>query len=115
MLRTFFRRFCVLLMAFALIIGLPLYGMQCVVMMQQSAFAAIPDALPCSDCEYYGDEGKINTSICETTCAVMVATVPNVEVLNVTVSTILIANTMHHRVGFSTAPDPAPPRLPVLT
>ena len=114
MLRTFFRRFCVLLVAFALIIGLPLYGMQCV-MMQQSAFAATADALPCSDCECCGDECTINTSICATTCAGMVVSLPNVEVFNVTASTILIADTMHHHAGISTAPDPSPPRLPALT
>ena len=115
MLRSRFRHFCVLFVVFATTFGMPLYGMQSVFMMTQLAFAAAADALPCSDCECCGDEDTINTSTCAMTCADMVASLPGGEVADVTAPTVLIAEATHCHAGLSPAPDPSPPRLPVLT
>jgi len=103
------------LVFFASAIGLPLYGMQSVVMISQSAFAVTADALPCSGCECCGDEGMIDTSACAMLCAGMVAALPDVEVPDLTAPAVLFAEAVHRYAGFSLAPDPSPPRLPVLT
>jgi hypothetical protein len=113
--RSRFRRFCVLLVFFASTIGLPLYGMQSVVMMPQLAFAVTADGSPCNDCECCGDEGMIDTSACAMLCAGMVGSLPDVEVPDLTAPTVLFAEAAHRYAGFSLAPDPSPPRLPVLT
>jgi hypothetical protein len=115
MLRFRFRRFCVLLVFFASTIGLPFYGMQSVVMMPQLAFAATADGSPCSECNCCGDEGTLDTSACAMLCAGMVGSLPDVDVPDMTAPTVLFAEAAHRHAGFSTAPDPSPPRLPVLT
>lgn len=111
MLRSRFRRFCVLFVVFATTFGMPLYGMQSVFMMTQLAFAAAADALPCSDCECCGDEGTIDTSTCAMTCADMVASLPGGEVADVAASVVLFAEAVGRHAGFSSAPDPSPPKL----
>jgi hypothetical protein len=108
MLGSYFRRFCFLLVAFALIGGLPLYG-------SQSSFAAAPAALPCGDCECCGDEGIINASACAMICASTKATPPEVEAFYVTESNGLFSEAALRHAGLSTAPDPSPPRLFLLT
>jgi hypothetical protein len=117
MIRSRFRRFCFLLVAFALIIGLPLPmdGMQSADMMPQSALAATADGPPCDDCECCGGKDTVNTSACVIGCGGMVASLPDPEVSDVTVCAVLFAEAPHRHAEVSMAPDPSPPRFPVLT
>ena len=115
MIRTRFRRICILLVAFALVIGLPLPmdGMQSVDMMPQSALAATADGAPCGDCKCCGyDEGMVDTSTCVMGCAGMVASLPYAEASDVRVSALWFGEAPHRHAGFSIAPDPSPPRFP---
>ncbi len=114
MIRFWFRRSCFLLVAFALVIGLPLPmdGMQSVGMMSQSALAAAADGPPCDDCECCGDEGTVNTSTCVMGCGGIVASLPAAEASDVTVSAVLFAKASYRHAGFFIAPDPSPPKFP---
>lgn len=114
MMRTWFRRFCFLAVAFALGIGMPLPvdGMQCVDMMPQSALAASIDGSLCDDCECCGDENAVDTSTCVMGCGGIIATLPDAKVTAVMVSAVSFADTSHHHAGFSIAPDPSPPKFP---
>jgi hypothetical protein len=113
MIRSLFRRFCFLLVAFALVVGLPLPmdGMQNEGMKPQSALAATAGGPSCGDCECCGGEGMVNTSTCVMGCAGMVASLPYAEVSDVTVSAVLFAEASHRHAGFSIAPDPSPPKF----
>lgn len=117
MIRIYFRRICFLLVALALVFGLPLPmdGMQSVLTMQQSALAATAGGPACDDCKCCGEESALDTSACLMLCVGTMAPLPEVKVFDVTESIMLFAGAGHCLAGLSTAPDPSPPRLPHLT
>jgi hypothetical protein len=117
MIRTCFQRICFLLVALALVIGLPLPmdGLQSINVMPQSALAAPAKGPPCNDCECCGDDGTVNTSTCVIGCGGMVASLPDAKVSDVTVSAVSFAKAPNHHAGCSIAPDPSPPRFTILT